>query len=149
MNTTLNTAIAASLLALLSGTALAQSSDARPGGPTAPSSQGPKRATPQDFANSGAGSTGTAATGAPVTTEGGNPALDSNVRGDRASTSDRETARTWTGVGSTGGATGTGVSSGTINDPVDSQGRSMTSGASDGSSGNAQSAPPPVRPEAK
>lgn len=130
---------------LLPAAALAQSGDQRPGGPAAPSSQGPARATAEDF-SSGSSHTGTARTGAQVTTEGGNQALDSNIRGDRASTSDRETSRTWTGVGSTGGATGTGVSSGTINDPVDSSGSSVTGGAGDGSAGNPQSAPAPVQP---
>lgn len=149
MNKMVEAVLVASVLVLPPGAAFAQgSSDARPGGPTAPSSQGPKRATTEDF-SSGASSTGTAAAGASVTTEGGNPALDSNIRGNRASTSDRETSRTWNGVGSTGGATGTGVSSGTINDPVDSSGNSVTGGADNGSSGNAQSAPPPARQESR
>lgn len=149
MNRIAKAVLVASVLVLPAGAALAQgSSDARPGGPTAPSSQGPKKATTEDF-SSGSSSTGTAASGAAVTTEGGNPALNSNIRGNRASTSDRETSRTWNGVGSTGGATGTGVSSGTINDQVDSSGNSVTGSADNGTSGNAQSAPPPVRPESR
>jgi hypothetical protein len=141
-------ALLAGACTLPANLAFAQSGDARPGGTTAPSSQGPARATAKDF-SSGSSGTGTAASGAAVTTEGGNPVLDSNVRGDNASTSDRDTSRTWTGVGSTGGATGTGVSSGTINDPVDSSGRSVPGGANDGTAGNASSAPPAVRQESR
>lgn len=141
--------LATSVFVMQGSPAFAQSSaDARPGGPTSPSSQGPDRATAEDF-SSGSSGTGTAASGAAVSTEGGNSSLDSNVRGNRSSTSDRETSRSWDGVGSTGGATGTGVSSGTINDPVDSSGNSVTGGAGNGSAGNAQSAPPPVRPESR
>lgn len=44
------------------------------------------------------------------------------VRGDpqSGSTSDRETSRTWSGIGSTGGGTGTGTSSGTAPEPPSS-----------------------------
>lgn len=146
MNKTMNRALMAGLLGFATVVAQAQGSgDARPGGPAAPSSQGPARATAEDF-SSGSSSSGTKASGTGVTSEGGNPALNSNVRGDRASTSDRETSRSWTGVGSTGGATGTGVSSGTINDPVDSSGSSMSGAAGDGSGGSPQSAPAPAQP---
>ena len=64
------------------------------------------------------GSAGSRASGGPATTEG-NKALDTNIRGERnsASTSDRDTSRSWSGVGSTGGATGTGTSSGTTDEP--------------------------------
>lgn len=149
MNKMVEAVLVAGILVLPGSASLAQgSSGARTGGPTAPSSQGPSRATAEDF-SSGASSTGTAASGTSVTTEGGNPALESTIRGSRANTSDRETSRTWEGIGSTGGATGTGVSSGTINDPVDSSGNAVTGGAGDGSSGSGQSAPSPVRPESR
>lgn len=74
-------------------------------------------AEPAAGAMSSGASTAPAATQA--TPQAGNPALDSNVRGNpsSSSTSDAETSRTWTGVGSTGGATGTGTSSGTTDTP--------------------------------
>jgi hypothetical protein len=104
-----------SMFALLpAALALAQSRDQMPAEPAAQSSQGPARATPGDFSSGSNGTdsrTGEAAAGP-----------GESVRGDGANTSDRMTSRTWTGVGSTGGATGTGVSSGTIADPAPGSG---------------------------
>jgi hypothetical protein len=82
--------------------------------------------------SSGASATsGSSASGAAPTPEG-NKGLDSNVRGNSsdASTSDRDTSRRWSGVGSTGGATGTGTSSGTTDDPPTSGGNQQGSSAS-------------------
>lgn len=86
------------------------------------------------------GTSGSSASGTAPTTEG-NKALNSNVRGNasEATTSDRETSRRWSGVGSTGGATGTGTSSGTTDDPPTSGGNQQGSAAS-GSSGTADDA---------
>ncbi|HZW23587.1 hypothetical protein [Noviherbaspirillum sp.] len=115
--------IPASLLAA-SGFVFAQST-------AAPASSGDSTASGTVQQSSGAsgtsGTSGSAASGTVPTTEG-NKALDSNVRGpsSNASTSDHDTSRRWTGVGSTGGATGTGTSSGTTDDPP------ATSGASGG-----------------
>ncbi|HYC41992.1 MAG TPA: hypothetical protein VEB70_03265 [Noviherbaspirillum sp.] len=77
------------------------------------------------------GSRGSGASGTVPTTEG-NKALNSTVRGSAsdATTSDRETSRRWPGVGSTGGATGTGTSSGTTDDPPTSGGNQQGSSAS-------------------
>lgn len=109
------------------------SGDQRPEGASAPSSQGPVRASQEDF-SSGSSQSGTAQSGQRVTTEGGNSALNSNVRGEGATTSDRETSRNWTGVGSTGGATGTGESTGTSNaSPSTNSGMSGANGGGTGS----------------
>lgn len=83
---------------------------------------GPPRtydAEPSAGAMSSGASTAPDAGAAQATPQSGNPALDSNVRGNPSSgsTSDAETSRTWTGVGSTGGATGTGTSSGIASEP--------------------------------
>lgn len=117
--------------------ATAQSSDQQQGGATAPSSQGPVRASPEDF-TSGSSQTGAGQSQEGVTTERGNSALNSSVRGEGATTSDRETSKNWTGVGSTGGATGTGESSGTTNaSPSTASGMSGVNG----SGGTGTSAP--------
>lgn len=81
------------------------------------------------------GTKGRGASGTAPTTEG-NKALNSNVRGSSsdASTSDRDTSRRWSGVGSTGGATGTGTSSGTTDEPPSSGGGRQGSAASGTSS---------------
>lgn len=55
----------------------------------------------------------------PSTVINGNSIHDSVIRGDpqSGSTSDKETSRTWSGIGSTGGGTGTGTSSGVAQEP--------------------------------
>ena len=110
---------------LAAGMVFAQSSSGeRPSEPEkSTASQSPNRDAGADTTSGSSGSTGSDASGGPATTEG-NKALDTNVRGapDSATTSDRQTSRSWSGVGSTGGGTGTGTSSGTTEESAASGG---------------------------
>lgn len=88
--------------------------------PAQPSSQGTSRSTGPGLGSDTPRTNATrrSGSGAQVTPDG-NKAMGTGIRGgsDSASTSDRDTSRTWSGVGSTGGATGTGTSSGTSDAP--------------------------------
>ncbi|HYD61992.1 MAG TPA: hypothetical protein VEC35_16625 [Noviherbaspirillum sp.] len=126
--------------ALAAGIAFAQSSAGERLSETekGAASQSPSRDAGADTSGT-SGTAGSRASGGPAITEG-NKALGTTIRGtpDSATTSDRETSRTWSGVGSTGGATGTGTSSGTTEDAQTSGGGESGTSASGNSAGDAR-----------